>query len=58
MLSEDDEENSIYHSILQIIRRTGTERAMSSIIKSGQKDTEASIHKHLKDKISVCVMNF
>ena len=28
---------------LQIIKRAGTERATSSIIESGQKDTEASI---------------
>ena len=36
MLSEGGEENSI--------KRAGTERFTSSIIKSGQKDTEASIN--------------
>ena len=47
MLSEGGEENSIYHAFaapfIIIIRHSGTERGTNSIIKSGQKDTEASI---------------
>ena len=49
MLSEGSEERSMYHAFAalfkEIIKRAGTTRAMSSIIKSGQKDTEASIIK-------------
>ena len=44
MLSEGGEENSIYH----IIKHAGNKSATSSIIKSGQKDTEASIHGNFK----------
>ena len=47
MLSKGDEENSIYHAFTtpfsKIIKCAGTDRATSSIIESGQKDTESSI---------------
>ena len=43
MLSEGGEENSIYHAFAAPFKRAGTERGTSSIIKSGQKGTEASI---------------
>ena len=49
MLSEGGEENSIHHTFAApfngIIKRAGTERGTSSIIKSDQKDTEASIRR-------------
>ena len=47
MLNESGEEDSIYHAFAalfkEIIKRAETTRATSSIIKSGLKDTEASI---------------
>ena len=43
MLSEGGEENSIYHAFAAPFKRAGTTRATSSIIKSGQKDNQASI---------------
>ena len=47
MLSKGGDENSIYHAfaapINEQIKLTRTARATSSVIKSGQKDTEASI---------------
>ena len=52
MLSEGGEENAIYHafaaSFKRIIKRAGTESGTSSIIKSGQKDTETSIPNEMK----------
>ena len=44
MLGEGGERNPICHTPFNEIKRAGTARATSSIIKSGQKDTEASIH--------------
>ena len=43
MLSKGGEENSIYHAFAAPFKPAGTARATSSIIKSGQRDTEASI---------------
>ena len=46
MLSEVGEGNSIYHAFaapFNKIKRAGTARTTSLIIKSGQKDTEASV---------------
>ena len=46
MLSEGDEENSIYEAFatpFNIIKHAGTKRATSSILKSCHKDTEAGI---------------
>ena len=43
MLREGGEENSLYHAFAAPFNEYGTERGMSSMIKSGQKGTEASI---------------
>ena len=42
-LSEVGKESSIYHAFAAPFKHAGIERGTSSIIKGGQKDTEASI---------------